>query len=94
MGIITQSNFKPVEFDGFRTQAGANAFTMSPTKWIEGVNAIGIVSKSEDMVAHMLIQILHLSLHHGYLLNSNYTLSRIINASRVMKTAGFHLIGT
>lgn len=39
-------NFKPVEFDGFRFQAGANAFTMSPTKWIEGVNAIGIVSKS------------------------------------------------
>ncbi len=39
-------DFKSVEFDGFRTQAGANAFTMSPTKWIEGVNAIGIVSKS------------------------------------------------
>lgn len=39
-------NFKPVEFDGFKSQAGANAFTMSPTKWIEGVNAIGIVSKS------------------------------------------------
>ena len=39
-------NFKPVEFDGFRSQAGDNAFTMSPTKWIEGVNAIGIVSKS------------------------------------------------
>lgn len=39
-------NFKPVEFDGFRSQAGANAFTMSPAKWIEGVNAIGIVSKS------------------------------------------------
>ena len=39
-------NFKPVEFDGFRNQAGLNAFTMSPTKWISGVNAIGIVSKS------------------------------------------------
>ncbi len=39
-------NFKPVEFDGFKSQAGANAFTMSPAKWIEGVNAIGIVSKS------------------------------------------------
>ncbi len=39
-------NFKPVEFDGFRKQAGLNAFTMSPTKWIEGVNAVGIVSKS------------------------------------------------
>lgn len=39
-------DFKPVEFDGFRSQAGLNAFTMSPTKWIEGVNAIGIVTKS------------------------------------------------
>ena len=39
-------SFKPVEFDGFRMQAGLNAFTMSPTKWIEGVNAIGIVSKA------------------------------------------------
>ena len=39
-------NFKRVEFDGFRSQAGLNAFTMSPTKWIEGVNAIGIVTKA------------------------------------------------
>ncbi len=39
-------DFKPVEFDGFRSQAGLNAFTMSPTKWIEGVVAIGIVSKA------------------------------------------------
>ena len=34
------------EFEGFRNQAGANAFTMSPKKWIEATNAIGIVSKS------------------------------------------------
>lgn len=39
-------NFKGVEFDAFRTQAGANAFTMSPKKWIESTNAIGIISKS------------------------------------------------
>ena len=39
-------NFKGVEFDAFRTQAGANAFTMSPKKWIEATDAIGIVSKS------------------------------------------------
>ena len=39
-------NFKPVEFDGFRSQAGSNAFTMSPAKWISGVNAVGIVSKA------------------------------------------------
>ena len=39
-------DFKPVEFDGFRSQAGLNAFTMSPSKWINGVGAIGIVTKA------------------------------------------------
>ena len=39
-------DFKQVEFDLFRGEAGLNAFTMSPTKWIEGVNAIGIVTKA------------------------------------------------
>ena len=43
---LHNSEFKGVEFDPFRNQAGANAFTMSPKKWIESVNAIGIVSKS------------------------------------------------
>jgi hypothetical protein len=39
-------NFKPVEFDGFRKQAGLNSFVLTPKKWIETTNAIGIVSKS------------------------------------------------
>ena len=39
-------DFKPLEFEGFKIQAGANAFTMSPKKWIDATNAIGIVSKS------------------------------------------------
>ena len=39
-------DFKPLEFEGFRHQAGLNAFTMSPTKWINGVRAIGIVTKA------------------------------------------------
>ena len=39
-------DFKPLEFEGFRNQAGANAFTMSPKKWIETTGAVGIVSKS------------------------------------------------
>jgi len=43
---LHNSNFKGVEFDAFRTQAGSNAFTMSPSKWIDATNAIGIVSKS------------------------------------------------
>jgi hypothetical protein len=39
-------NFKPVEFDGFRKQAGLNSFVMTPKKWIETTNAIGIISAS------------------------------------------------
>ena len=43
---IQNPDFKPVEFDGFKKEAGLNAFTMSPSKWINAVHAIGIVSKS------------------------------------------------
>jgi hypothetical protein len=39
-------SFKPLEFEGFLNEAGANAFTLSPQKWIEKTDAIGIVSKS------------------------------------------------
>lgn len=35
-------NFNPIEFEGFRKEAGLNAFTMSPTKWVESTNAIGM----------------------------------------------------
>lgn len=34
--------FNPLEFEGFRRDAGLNAFTLSPTKWIESTNAIGL----------------------------------------------------
>lgn len=43
---LYNSNFNPIEFDGVRNEAGANAFTLSPSQWIEKVNAIGIVSKA------------------------------------------------
>ena len=43
---LHNEKFKGVEFDSFRKQAGSNAFTLSPQKWIERTNAIGIVSKS------------------------------------------------
>ena len=43
---IHNPNFKGVEFDSFRSEAGSNAFTLSPQRWIERTNAIGIVSKS------------------------------------------------
>ena len=43
---IHNPNFKGVEFDSFRKEAGTNAFTLSPQRWIKNTNAIGIVSKS------------------------------------------------
>ena len=43
---INNPEFKPLEFDRFKTEAGSNAFTLSPQKWIEKTKAIDIVSKS------------------------------------------------
>ncbi len=43
---IYNANFKPLEFEGFKKQAGLNSFVMTPKRWIESTNAIGIVSKS------------------------------------------------
>ena len=39
-------NFNPLEFEGIRKEAGLNAFTMSPTRWVELTNAKGIVSQA------------------------------------------------
>ena len=39
-------NFKGVEFDTFRKQAGLNNFNLTPKKWVSATNAIGIYSKS------------------------------------------------
>lgn len=39
-------NFKGVEFDTFKNESGSNAFTLTPQRWIEKTNAIGIISKS------------------------------------------------
>lgn len=38
--------FKPIEFDRFKQEAGYNAFTLSPKKWIDSTRAIGIRVKS------------------------------------------------
>jgi len=39
-------DFKPLEFEGFKKEAGLNAFTMSPLKWISTTGAIGFIVKS------------------------------------------------
>ena len=49
LGLWEQMNnpyFKPIEFDGFKNEAGKNSFVLSPQKWITATNAIGITSKS------------------------------------------------
>lgn len=38
--------FKGVEFDTFKNEAGSNSFTLTPQRWAEKTNAIGIVSRS------------------------------------------------
>lgn len=43
---INNPKFKLVEFDGFKNSAGSNSFVLSPQKWIDTTNAIGILSKS------------------------------------------------
>lgn len=43
---IHNPKFNRVGFDTVRLNAGLNSFTISPSKWIEETNAIGIISKS------------------------------------------------
>ena len=43
---LNNSNFKLVEFDQFKREAGFNHFVLSPKKWIETTQAIGLQSKS------------------------------------------------
>lgn len=42
---INNPNFKGVEFDSFLFAAGSNSFTLSPSRWIERTQAIGLINK-------------------------------------------------
>ena len=43
---LNNPNFKGNEFVTFKSQSGLNSFNLTPKKWIEATNAIGISSKS------------------------------------------------
>ncbi|MGA3142380.1 MAG: KilA-N domain-containing protein [Verrucomicrobiota bacterium] len=43
---LSTPDFKPLEFERFRNEAGSNYFVLSPQRWIEATQAIGITSKS------------------------------------------------
>jgi len=42
---LNNPGFNPIEFDGFRKQAGLNSFTLTAKQWIKKTGAIGLVSK-------------------------------------------------
>jgi len=42
---INNPYFKPIEFDGFKNQAGSNSFSLTPKRWIENTNAVWIITK-------------------------------------------------
>ena len=42
---LPNPDFKPLEFEGFKSEAGANSFSLTPKRWIETTNAIGMFSK-------------------------------------------------
>ena len=42
---LNNPDFKGIEFDAFRKEAGLNSFTMTPTKWISATNAKGVKVK-------------------------------------------------
>ena len=44
--LINNPDFKGIEFDAFKNESGSNSFSLTPQKWIEATNAIGIISKS------------------------------------------------
>ncbi|MCL2290041.1 MAG: KilA-N domain-containing protein [Bacteroidetes bacterium] len=49
IGLWEQFNnphFNSIEFDGIKNMAGSNSFALTPKRWIETTNAIGIISKT------------------------------------------------
>lgn len=44
--VLNNKNFNRVQFDTFRRDAGLNRFIMTPQKWMDSTNAIGIISKA------------------------------------------------
>ncbi len=43
---LNNPSFKGVEFDPFLAEAGNNAFTTSPSRWVETTCAIGLFTKN------------------------------------------------
>src|SRR5690606_23158068 len=44
--MFNNPDFNSIEFDGIKSLSGSNSFALTPKRWIESTNAIGIVSKA------------------------------------------------
>ena len=44
--IFNNPNFNSIEFDGIKNLSGSNSFALTPKRWIETTNAIGVVSNT------------------------------------------------
>jgi len=71
---INEQDFKPLEFEGLKKQAGLNAFTLSPQKWINQTMLLVLLQNQADMVEFTHIKILLSSLPVGFRLNLNFIL--------------------
>ena len=77
---INNENFKGVEFDTFKNEAGSNNFKISPQKWIKETNAIGMISKSGKYGGGTFARSdIDFELQVGFPLNLNYMLSNNFN---------------
>ena len=43
---LSNPDFKPLEFERFKSESGNNYFVLSPQRWIKSTHAIGLISKS------------------------------------------------
>jgi len=44
--VLNNPDFNRVEFDTVKNESGSNAFVMTPSRWVNLTNAIGVISKS------------------------------------------------
>ncbi len=44
--LINNPDFKPLEFERFKSLAGLNSFSLSPSKWVDATGAIGLYAKA------------------------------------------------
>lgn len=68
---LNNPDFNPIEFEGFRNQAGLNSFVLTSKNGLNPPMQLALYLSQEDMVEHMHIKISHLNLHHGYRLSSS-----------------------